>query len=158
MSGSQSALIERQVSNAGCSNCSTGWWVSHPRPRLPIRWSTVWLCLIMEESQTRFSRPRTRTSVRLNAVRSRPGTDGIVGESNLAKTGGTQARAVHGTIASNADSALRLMCKAIGGLLSLVYLGRFQINLPEITTLNIVGELISSASTIVTSTKYFWNF
>ena len=158
MCGPQSALIERQVSNAGCSNCSTGWWVSHPRPRLPIRWSTVWLCLIMEESQTRFSRPRTRTSVRLNAVRSRPETDGIVGESNLAKTGGTQARAVHGTIASNADSALRLMCKAIGGLLSLVYLGRFQINLPEITTLNIVGELISSASTIVTSTKYFWNF
>jgi hypothetical protein len=41
------------------------WWVSHPRPRLPIRWSTDWLCLNMEESQTRFSRPRTRTSIRI---------------------------------------------------------------------------------------------
>jgi hypothetical protein len=40
-----------------------------------------------------------------------PETDGIVGESNLAKTGGPQARAVHGTIASDADSALRLMRK-----------------------------------------------
>ena len=155
MSGSQSALIERQVSNAGCSNCSTGWWVSHPRPRLPIRWSTVWLCLIMEESQTRFSRPRTRTSVRLNAVRSRPETDGIVGESNLAKTGGTQARAVHGTIASNADSALRLMRKPGAACSSSVYLGRFQNNIHEITTLNIVEELISSTSTIAPSTKIF---
>lgn len=44
--------VLREIPNAGCSNCSTGWWVSHPRPRLPIRWSTVWLCLIMEESQT----------------------------------------------------------------------------------------------------------
>jgi hypothetical protein len=68
--------------------------VSHPRPRLPIRWSTDWLCLIMEESQPRFSRPRTRTSIRVNAVRSRPETDGIVGESNLAKIGGTHCRYV----------------------------------------------------------------
>ena len=45
-----------------------------------------------------------------------PETDGIVGESNLAKTGGTQARAVHGTIASDADSALRLNAQARGRL------------------------------------------
>lgn len=45
-----------------------------------------------------------------------PETDGIVGESNPAKTGGTQARAVHGTIAIDADSALRLMRKPGGGL------------------------------------------
>jgi hypothetical protein len=76
---------------------------------------------------------------RLNAVRSRPETDGIVGESNLAKTGGTQARAVHGTIASNADCALRLMCKPWAACSSLVYRGRFHNNIQEITTLNIVG-------------------
>jgi hypothetical protein len=46
-----------------------------------------------------------------------PETDGIVGESNLAKTGGAQARAVHGTIAGDADSALRLMRKPRGGLI-----------------------------------------
>jgi hypothetical protein len=45
-----------------------------------------------------------------------PETDGIAGESDLAKTGGTPARAVHGTIASDADSALRLMRKPRGGL------------------------------------------
>jgi hypothetical protein len=73
------------------------------------------LCPNIKGSQN--SRPRnTRTSIRLNAVRFGRGTDGIVGESNLAKTGGTQARAVHGTIASDADSALRLMRKPGGGL------------------------------------------
>jgi hypothetical protein len=77
----------------------------------------------------RVSRPRnTRTSIRLNAVRSMPETDGIVGESNLAKTGGPQARAVHGTIASDADRALRLMCKPGAACSSLVYLGHQQID------------------------------
>src|ERR1700730_13937318 len=77
--------------------------------------------------QTRLSRPRTRISIRLNAVRSMPETDGIVSESNLAKTGGTQARAGHGTIASDADSALpKAACS------SLVYRGRLQNNIKEI--------------------------
>jgi hypothetical protein len=64
----------------------------------------------------------------LNAVRSRPETDGIVGESNLAKTGGTQARAVHGTIASNADQRSKTNAQARAACSSLVYPGRFQIN------------------------------
>jgi hypothetical protein len=60
--------------------------------------------------------------VRLNAVRSRPETDGIVGESNLAKTGGTQARAVHGTIASNADQRSKTNAQARAACSPLVYL------------------------------------
>lgn len=105
--------------------------------------------------QSRFSRSRTRSSIRLNAVRSMPETDGIVGESNLAKTGGTQARAVHGTIASNADQRSKTNAQARAACSSLVYLGRLQNNIHEITTLNIVGELISSTSTIATSAKVF---